>query len=115
RARESDASSDPPHPSAIRCSIHHRSALLSHDSHRKEGSTMALYAFDGTGNEDQTDDAFASNVSDFFQAYDDPLKNTNPSKDRGSLYIKGIGQMAHTHAGDTLASAFGFGGAPAVR
>jgi len=76
---------------------------------------MALYAFDGTGNEDQTDDAFDSNVCDFFQAYDDPLKNDDPSKDRGSLYIKGIGQMAHTHAGDALASAFGFGGHRRVR
>ena len=76
---------------------------------------MALYAFDGTGNEDQTDDAFDSNVCDFFQAYDDPLKNDDPSKDRGSLYIKGIGQMAHTRAGDALASAFGFGGHRRVR
>jgi uncharacterized protein (DUF2235 family) len=76
---------------------------------------MALYAFDGTGNEDQTDDAFDSNVCDFFQAYDDPLKNGDPSKDRGSLYIKGIGQMAHTRAGDALASAFGFGGHRRVR
>ena len=76
---------------------------------------MALYAFDGTGNEDQTDDAFDSNVCDFFQAYDDPLKNDDLSKDRGSLYIKGIGQMAHTRAGDALASAFGFGGHRRVR
>ena len=47
---------------------------------------MALYAFDGTGNEDRTDDAFDSNVCDFFHAYDDPLKNDDPSKERGSLY-----------------------------
>jgi uncharacterized protein (DUF2235 family) len=76
---------------------------------------MALYAFDGTGNEDQTDDAFDSNVCDFFQAYEDPLKNDDPSKERGSLYIKGIGQMAHTRTGDALASAFGFGGHRRVR
>lgn len=76
---------------------------------------MALYAFDGTGNEDQIDDQFDSNVCDFFHAYDDPLKNDDPSKDRGSLYQKGIGQLAQTLIGDTLASAFGFGGHKRVR
>jgi uncharacterized protein (DUF2235 family) len=76
---------------------------------------MALYAFDGTGNEDQIDDAFDSNVCDFFQAYDDPLKNDEPSKERGSLYQKGIGQLAQTRVGDTLASALGFGGHKRVR
>jgi uncharacterized protein (DUF2235 family) len=76
---------------------------------------MALYAFDGTGNEDQLDDAFDSNVCDFFHAYDDPLKNDDPSKERGSLYQKGIGQLARTRIGDTLASAFGFGGHRRVR
>ena len=76
---------------------------------------MALYAFDGTGNEDRTDDAFDSNVCDFFQAYDDPLKNDDPSKERGSLYLKGIGQMAQTPIGDIVAGAFGFGGHKRVR
>ena len=76
---------------------------------------MALYAFDGTGNEDQTDDAFDSNVCDFFQAYEDPLKNDDPSKERGSLYQKGIGQLAQTPFGDALASTFGFGGHKRVR
>lgn len=76
---------------------------------------MALYAFDGTGNEDQVDDAFDSNVCDFFQAYDDPLKNDDASEERGSLYQKGIGQLARTRAGDALASAFGFGGHKRVR
>jgi uncharacterized protein (DUF2235 family) len=71
---------------------------------------VALYAFDGTGNEDQIDDAFDSNVCDFFHAYDDPLKNDDPSKERGSLYLKGIGQMAKTPVGDALAGAFGLGG-----
>ena len=36
---------------------------------------MALYAFDGTGNEDKADDeehGFDSNVLDFFRAYEDP-------------------------------------------
>jgi uncharacterized protein (DUF2235 family) len=76
---------------------------------------MALYAFDGTGNEDQVDDAFDSNVCDFFHAYDDPLKNDDTSKERGSLYQKGIGQEARTRVGDALAGAFGFGGHKRVR
>jgi uncharacterized protein (DUF2235 family) len=76
---------------------------------------MALYAFDGTGNEDQVDDAFDSNVCDFFQAYDDPLKNDDSSKERGSLYQKGIGQLARTRIGDAVAGAFGFGGHRRVR
>jgi uncharacterized protein (DUF2235 family) len=76
---------------------------------------MALYAFDGTGNEDRTDDAFDSNVCDFFHAYDDPLKNDDPSKERGSLYLKGIGQMAKTPIGDIVAGALGFGGHKRVR
>jgi uncharacterized protein (DUF2235 family) len=76
---------------------------------------MALYAFDGTGNEDQVDDAFDSNVCDFFHAYDDPLKNDDPSKERGSFYQKGIGQLAQTRTGDLLAGVFGFGGHKRVR
>ncbi len=76
---------------------------------------MALYAFDGTGNEDQVDDAFDTNVCDFFHAYDDPLKNDDPSKERGSFYQKGIGQLARTRTGDLLAGAFGFGGHKRVR
>jgi uncharacterized protein (DUF2235 family) len=76
---------------------------------------MALYAFDGTGNEDQGDATRDSNVCDFFTAYEDPLKNDDPSKERGSLYIKGIGQLAHTRSGDALASIFGFGGHRRVR
>ncbi len=76
---------------------------------------MALYAFDGTGNEDRTEDAFDSNVCDFFHAYDDALRNDDPSKERGSLYLKGIGQMARTPIGDVVAGAFGFGGHKRVR
>src|SRR5262245_23191003 len=76
---------------------------------------MALYAFDGTGNEDQTNDAFDSNVCDFFHAYDDALRNDDPSKERGSLYLKGIGQMAKTRIGDIVAGAFGFGGHKRIR
>jgi uncharacterized protein (DUF2235 family) len=76
---------------------------------------MALYAFDGTGNEDQVDDAFDTNVCDFFHAYDDPLKNDDPSHERGSFYQKGIGQLAQTRVGDLLAGVFGFGGHKRVR
>ncbi len=59
--------------------------------------------------------SFDSNVCDFFQAYEDPLKNDDPSKERGSLYQKGIGQLAQTPFGDALASTFGFGGHKRVR
>jgi hypothetical protein len=76
---------------------------------------MALYAFDGTGNEDREDDTLDSNVCDFFQAYEDPLKNDDPGKPRGSLYLKGIGQRARTIVGDRLAEAFGIGGHRRVR
>jgi len=76
---------------------------------------MALYAFDGTGNEDRIEDEFDTNVCDFFHAYEDPLKNDDPSRERGSLYQKGIGQLARTLIGDTLASALGIGGHKRVR
>src|SRR5262245_4979994 len=81
----------------------------------KEGSPMALYAFDGTGNEDREDDAFDSNVSNFFHGYDDSLRNDDPSRERGSLYLKGIGQRARTVVGDKLAEAVGIGGHERVR
>ena len=76
---------------------------------------MALYAFDGTGNEDQEDATRDSNVCDFFTAYEDPLKNDDPGKERGSLYLKGIGQRARTRIGDALASTIGFGGHRRIR
>ena len=76
---------------------------------------MALYAFDGTGNEDQEDATLDSNVCDFFTAYEDPLKNDDPGKERGSLYFKGIGQRARTRIGDTIASVIGFGGHRRIR
>jgi uncharacterized protein (DUF2235 family) len=76
---------------------------------------MALYAFDGTGNENQEDDTRDSNVCDFFTAYEDPLKNDDPGKDRGSLYLKGIGKMARTLVGDKTAEAFGLGGHRRIR
>src|SRR5688500_12316205 len=71
---------------------------------------MALYAFDGTGKDDEHDDASDSNVVDFFSAYTDPNKNADPDKDVGSLYLKGIGRFARTFVGIQLAEAFGIGG-----
>ena len=77
---------------------------------------MALYAFDGTGNEDRDDDKKPdSNVLRFFDAYDDPLKNNNPDHERGSLYLRGIGRMARTLIGNNLAQALGIGGHRRVR
>ena len=76
---------------------------------------MALYAFDGTGNEDEDGTEFDSNVLDFFNAYDDPLKNMDPKAERGSLYLKGIGTRAKTLVGEKLAEAFGIGGHRRVR
>ncbi len=75
---------------------------------------MALYAFDGTGNEDKPDTAeggFDSNALHFFRAYQDPDKDLQEtSDDRGSLYLKGIGRRAETHTGSVVAQAFGLGG-----
>ena len=76
---------------------------------------MALYAFDGTGNDDRPGEDRDSNVFDFFEAYIDPLKNTDPDKTRGSLYLKGIGRRARTFVGDRAAEAFGIGGHRRVR
>ena len=71
---------------------------------------MALYAFDGTGNDDMADAAFDSNVVEFFNAYIDPQKNQDPDAPRGSLYLKGIGTRARTRFGRWLSEAIGFGG-----
>ena len=71
---------------------------------------MALYAFDGTGNNDMADDAFDSNVVEFFNAYNDPGKNQDPDAPRGSLYFKGIGTRAKTLFGEAIAETFGIGG-----
>jgi uncharacterized protein (DUF2235 family) len=76
---------------------------------------MALYAFDGTGNEDQEDDVRDSNVVDFFEAYIDERKNDDPDEELGSLYLKGIGTRAKTVLGKGPAEAFGFGGHRRVR
>ena len=74
---------------------------------------MALYAFDGTGNDDRPDTAeggFDSNVLAFFRAYQDPDKDLGETDDRGSLYLKGIGRRAETHTGSVVAKTFGLGG-----
>ena len=71
---------------------------------------MALYAFDGTGNEDKDDDRFDSNVLEFFNAYEDPDKNQDPDRKTGSLYLKGIGTRARTPVGEAISEAFGIGG-----
>ena len=71
---------------------------------------MALYAFDGTGNEDRDGMEKDSNVLHFFEAYQDPHKNTDPDAALGSLYLKGIGTRAQTFIGDKLAETFGLGG-----
>jgi len=71
---------------------------------------MALYAFDGTGSEDQDDTTRDSNVVDFFSAYIDPHKNADPDEEFGSLYLKGIGRLARTLVGMGFAEAFGIGG-----
>ena len=72
---------------------------------------MALYAFDGTGNEDKEGTEHDSNVLLFFQGYDDPSKNDDTKIDRGSLYLKGIGTRADDDpAAKGVAEAFGIGG-----
>src|SRR5262245_13031628 len=76
---------------------------------------MALYAFDGTGNEDRDGDDLDSNVLDFFRGYQDPDRNDDPGKPLGSLYLKGIGTRAKTIIGEKPAEAFGFGGHRRVR
>lgn len=76
---------------------------------------MALYAFDGTGNEDQEDATRDSNVVDFFTAYVDPNKNNDPDKEVGSLYLHGIGRRARLFVGRTVAEAFGIGGHKRIR
>ena len=76
---------------------------------------MALYVFDGTGNEDRDGDDRDSNACKFFHAYDDPNKNDDPDKQLGSLYLKGIGRRARTFLGRTFAESFGIGGHQRVR
>ncbi|HET9270117.1 MAG TPA: DUF2235 domain-containing protein [Vicinamibacterales bacterium] len=76
---------------------------------------MALYVFDGTGNEDRDGDDRDSNACKFFKAYEDDKKNDDPDKKTGSLYMKGIGTRARTFIGRTFSEAFGIGGHRRVR
>jgi uncharacterized protein (DUF2235 family) len=76
---------------------------------------MALYAFDGTGNEDRDGDLHDSNVLHFFRAYEDAQKDNDPDDPTGSFYVKGIGRMARTFLSDKFAEAFGIGGHRRVR
>jgi uncharacterized protein (DUF2235 family) len=76
---------------------------------------MALYAFDGTGDEDTDRAGRDSNVLDFFRAYDGGPKNEDPSLRIGSLYVKGIGNRGRGFVGDGPAEAFGVGGHRRVR
>ncbi len=76
---------------------------------------MALYAFDGTGNEDQDGDVRDTNPLDFFNAYEDPAKNHDTDQKRGSLYLKGIGKRAKTFVGEKVSEAFGIGGHRRIR
>jgi uncharacterized protein (DUF2235 family) len=76
---------------------------------------MALYVFDGTGNEDRDGDDRDSNACKFFTAYEDPNKNDDPGKEIGSLYLKGIGTRARTFVGRGFSEAFGIGGHRRVR
>ncbi|MGE0816491.1 MAG: DUF2235 domain-containing protein [Vicinamibacterales bacterium] len=68
---------------------------------------MALYAFDGTGNEDREND---SNVLKFFHGFEGGPKNDNPEIPTGSLYLAGVGTGTHTEAEKVLGLAFGHGG-----
>src|SRR5262245_30652417 len=76
---------------------------------------MALYAFDGTGNEDREGDDGDSNVLWFFRGYQDPLKNDSTGKERGSLYLKGIGTVTKNTILNKVGEAFGFGGHKRIR
>jgi uncharacterized protein (DUF2235 family) len=76
---------------------------------------MALYAFDGTGNEERPGDERDSNALEFFRAYDSGPKNDDPGRPSGSLYLKGIGTRAQALVGTKAAEAFGIGGHRRVR
>lgn len=76
---------------------------------------MALYAFDGTGNQNEEVDDRDTNVVDFFEAYIDPKKNADPDQPQGSLYLKGIGRLAKTFLGRGPAEMFGIGGHRRIR
>lgn len=65
---------------------------------------MALYAFDGTWNEDEEGEGKDTNVAKLFNAYDDPA-NDDPRK----FYLEGVGTRAG-FIGKFLGGIFGSGG-----
>jgi hypothetical protein len=71
---------------------------------------MALYAFDGTGNEDHEGTLKDSNVLMFFNGYEDSQKTQEPGENGRSLYLKGIGTRAKEVVGKAIAEQFGIGG-----
>jgi len=73
---------------------------------------MALYVFDGTGNEDEAHD---TNALEFFRGFQDARKNDDPDEDLGSLYLKGIGTRARTPVGERVAAGLGLNGHQRVR
>jgi uncharacterized protein (DUF2235 family) len=76
---------------------------------------MALYAFDGTGNDDLDKHSRDTSVLDFFRAYDGGPRNDDASLKVGSLYLKGIGTRSRAFVGANPVEAFGIGGHRRVR
>lgn len=76
---------------------------------------MALYAFDGTGSDDEDGYDRGSNALQFFRAYEGGPINDNPAAKLGSLYLHGIGTRARAFVGDQPIEAFGIGGHRRVR
>lgn len=65
---------------------------------------MAIYAFDGTGNEDNIDDALDSNVLKFFNAYEEKYQRNGKC-----FYVPGVGTRKG-FIGKIFGSLFGAGG-----
>ena len=65
---------------------------------------MALYAFDGTGNEDNADDAKDTNVVKFSEAYKDGYQGSGKN-----FYVEGVGTRKG-FIGKVFGSIFGAGG-----
>ena len=74
-----------------------------------QGETMALYAFDGTGNKDNPIDAKDTNVLKFFNAYKDGSGGVGEN-----LYVKGVGTRWGL-LGKFVGSIFGAGGGARLR
>ncbi len=70
---------------------------------------MALYAFDGTGNEDNPVDAKDTNVLKFFNAYGDGYRGPGEN-----IYVKGVGTRWGL-LGKIVGSIFGAGGRRRLR